>query len=120
MGGTFVSRYITTSLPHRLLAWRWRWRLQTSQWTPSPIPLSHRGMDHASLQLARDTREIKMILQVQELQFLNVWVRPLCEAKVDVTKEGVVIEVTKCVLEGSPEVKKPSSPSENLQDFRRL
>jgi hypothetical protein len=43
--------------------------------------------------------------QVQELQFLNVWVRPLCEAKVDVTKEGVIIEVTKCVLEGSPEVR---------------
>lgn len=45
-------------------------------------------------------------LKVQELQFLNVWVRPLCEAKVDVTKEGVIIEVTKCVLEGSPEVKR--------------
>lgn len=35
---------------------------------------------------------------------MNVWVKPLCETSVDVTKDGVVIEVTKCVLDGSPEV----------------
>jgi len=45
-------------------------------------------------------------LRVPELQFLNVWVRPMCEASVDVTPNGVVINVTKCHLEGSPEVER--------------